>query len=350
MKKVKVFTRRITVALGGFILLFAITEFILRLLGFGNLEVYDYDANTYWKLRPSQHCFTKINRERVTINRLGFRGEEMATLKHGDELRILSVGDSRTFGWGVADTGTYSSFIKKELSKHTTRKIEVINNGVNAYSYPQIYSSVKKILDSTEVDGIIVGCANWWTEFLPSAPVGFKEQWKKRIVLKNLCRRLALYHAVIEGKLKNYYVKWRRNFIPHIPQEKAKSSSGEQDLSDIAESSYLPVAEEYVEKIIQLAESKGVPCYLVYIPYEDDRDNEVDLKIKGKMAFKYPGRAVLVNADMMRQYHRHYNEKVYLDKDPVHPNALGHKILGECVAQAILKSGFLESRGRNVRN
>jgi hypothetical protein len=84
-----------------FLLCVVVGEVTLHLMGYGNLEVYDPDPRLYWRLRPNQNCYTKVNHQRVRINSLGTRGPEFQPSKPPQTIRILSLGDSRTFGWGA---------------------------------------------------------------------------------------------------------------------------------------------------------------------------------------------------------------------------------------------------------
>ena len=84
-----------------FFLCVAALEIVLRLAGYGNLEIYEPDAKLYWKLKPNQDCFTKIDHKPVHINSHGTRGAEFTVEKPANTFRILSLGDSRTFGWGL---------------------------------------------------------------------------------------------------------------------------------------------------------------------------------------------------------------------------------------------------------
>ena len=69
----------------------------------------------------------KIRRLReffVSTNSMGFRSPELEKTK--SKKRILCLGDSVTFGWGVQDEESYPSLLAKELNA------EVINAGVPA--------------------------------------------------------------------------------------------------------------------------------------------------------------------------------------------------------------------------
>src|SRR5262245_7287000 len=90
-----------------FLLCFVVLEIILRIAGYGNVEIYEPDRLLYWKLKPNQKCFTKVDHKPVHINSLGTRGPEFEVAKPPRTYRILSLGDSRTFGWGLTESETY---------------------------------------------------------------------------------------------------------------------------------------------------------------------------------------------------------------------------------------------------
>src|SRR6266404_4190437 len=140
----KLFSKRLlrNLLLSGVVFLFcgAALELTLRLMGYGNLEVYLSDAKLFWRLKPNQDCYTKIGHKAVHINSNGTRGPEFTVEKPPGTIRILSLGDSRTFGWGLTDEETYSRRLRNLLQNYAGdgRTVEVINAGVNAWSYPQI--------------------------------------------------------------------------------------------------------------------------------------------------------------------------------------------------------------------
>ena len=97
-------------------------------------------AGTLWRLKPNQNCYTKIGHKPVHINAHVTRGPDFADAKPPGTLRILSLGDSKTFGWGLTEKEAYSGRLEDLLQQWAgpKRKVEVINAGVNAWSYPQI--------------------------------------------------------------------------------------------------------------------------------------------------------------------------------------------------------------------
>ena len=51
---------------------------------------------------------------RVTTNPDGFRGTGVAAVKPADEIRVVGLGDSCMFGWGVHDEETYLAILERE--------------------------------------------------------------------------------------------------------------------------------------------------------------------------------------------------------------------------------------------
>ena len=74
----------------------------------------------------------------VTINSLGLRDDEVSLAKPEGVVRILMLGDSVTFGWGVLQDDTVSAILEKLLNETPGAKtIEVVNSGVGNYNTVQ---------------------------------------------------------------------------------------------------------------------------------------------------------------------------------------------------------------------
>lgn len=81
----------------------------------------------------------------ITSNNQGYRGKDFSIQKDSNEYRILVLGDSYTWGWGVEDNKTYP-FQLNNLLKNTYKKsIEVINAGyADGFSPDSYYVYLKK--------------------------------------------------------------------------------------------------------------------------------------------------------------------------------------------------------------
>lgn len=74
----------------------------------------------------------------VSINSKKLRDREFAYEKASGVTRILMLGDSLTFGWGVTQDATTAKLLEVRLNDGSgPRKVEVINSGVGNYNTAQ---------------------------------------------------------------------------------------------------------------------------------------------------------------------------------------------------------------------
>ena len=136
--------RRIVFALVPVCVLFGILEGVVRVAGWDHATLQSVplpeeragliqpDQTLFWSLRPDTHAIWQDTQ--ISVNHAGTRGAEIATKQPG-ELRILSLGESTTFGTAVSDDETYSARLEALLQAgNPNRRVTVINAGVPAYS------------------------------------------------------------------------------------------------------------------------------------------------------------------------------------------------------------------------
>ena len=78
---------------GSMLLFLSLLEIIFRLLGYGNLVIYQPDPKLFWKPLPNQNCYTKFGHKPVHINSKGTRGKDFDQIKPKSVFRIISLGD-----------------------------------------------------------------------------------------------------------------------------------------------------------------------------------------------------------------------------------------------------------------
>jgi lysophospholipase L1-like esterase len=306
-----------------FLLCIAAFEFVLRLCGYGNLEIYEPDPKLYWKLKPNQNCFTKIDHKPVHINSQGLRGPEYQVEKPANTLRILSLGDSRTFGWGLSDEETYSLRLERALQAYVgpSRKVEVINAGVNAWSYAQMLVYFRDYGLRYQPDFVVLAEANLWTQFSEKNSPEFVKKFMWRVWLKNLLRRSAIYHFVLEVELKKLYEPARNLFIPVDPKQDALFKAQQQSDPDA-------VFREAIEGVCQVARTNHVRPVLLCLPALNDlmSTGQVSsvLQMKRAAGAKFAAPVVDLTPDL-----RPHGKNIYLPADPLHFNVQGNAIVAE---------------------
>lgn len=348
--------QNLALATGTFALCAALLEAGLRLAGYGNLEIYTPDARLYWRLKPNQDCFTKVDHKAVHINAHGTRGPEFSVQKPPGTFRILSLGDSRTFGWGLAEEETYSRQVEKlvaELLRKSgslsasdgerepqgragsplpaggangapgvTRpgvtQVEVINAGVNAWSYSQMAVYLREFGLRYQPDLVVLGEANLWTQFSENSNPEFVRKFLGRVRLKNLLRRFAIYHFVVEVQLQEFYQRNRTKFIPVDPKQDALFQEQQQSDPDA-------VFRKAIADVCRTARSNHIQPVLLFLPTLDDLSStNLSPVLRAKRTVSAESGVPLV--DLTPEL-RPEGKALYLDADPVHFNAHGNEIV-----------------------
>jgi hypothetical protein len=302
-------------------------EIPLRMAGYGRLEIYEPDTSLYWRLKPNQVGLTKVDRKPFHINAHGTRGPDFQPDKPANTVRIVSLGDSRTFGWGLSDRETYSAVLERLLQRQagSTRRVEVINAGVNAWSPSQMEAYFRHEGVTYRPDFVVIADGNGWTQFVEGADPSFVRKFMWSIRLKNLLRRFAVYHYVIEVKLENVYQKYRERFIPIDPHNDALYKEQQQQDPD-------RVFREAFDHICRLALSEGVTPVLLYLP------TQIELRQNPSGIFR-------AKAEIARQLNipfvdltpilKNRVDQLYLEADPVHLNVAGNEIIASALAEAM---------------
>ena len=94
-------------------------------------ESYHYDSKVGHRLAPGQRSYT--HSFPVATNSQGLRDREFPALPERGVVRILCLGDSLTFGDGVAVEDTYPKQLEALLREEGNTRYEVINAGVPSY-------------------------------------------------------------------------------------------------------------------------------------------------------------------------------------------------------------------------
>jgi hypothetical protein len=118
----------------------ALSELVVRTLGFQPMYVsperdrfWKYDSLFGWAHKPGQEGIfeTPQFRTHVRINDKGLRDRSHSYEGQNDGQRILVLGDSFAWGYGVEESERFSQILEKSLD------VEVVNAGVSGYSTDQ---------------------------------------------------------------------------------------------------------------------------------------------------------------------------------------------------------------------
>jgi lysophospholipase L1-like esterase len=92
----------------------------------------------------------------MTVNEQGFRGPSLAAQKSADVRRIVCVGDSQTFGFGVEEERTWPERLRVLLSERAPGRFEVLNAGTTAYNTSREVRLLESRLLALEPDVVLL--------------------------------------------------------------------------------------------------------------------------------------------------------------------------------------------------
>lgn len=114
--------------------------------------IYELKPSRRWQF---QGAFTQTNEH-------GFRGPEWSEAKGPSTFRVVGIGDSVMFGWGVDGAATYMARLERMLQV-PGKTVEVLNCAVPGYNTSQEVATLEQRCLRFEPDVILVGyCTNDW--------------------------------------------------------------------------------------------------------------------------------------------------------------------------------------------
>lgn len=130
-----------------------------------NHKRYELDGKLMFKLRAKQYSELKFagQIDKLQTNNLGFRSVNDTYIKKPEgNFRIIVVGDSFAYGYGLSNSGTYPQKLENVLNKNSSYPIyEVINAAVPGYSPDQEYRLISEKLTYFQPNLIIWNIINY---------------------------------------------------------------------------------------------------------------------------------------------------------------------------------------------
>jgi len=119
-----------------------------------------------WAMVPGEEHYTY--QHRVRVNALGLRGPELEARQPG-ETRILFLGDSLTYGQGVADDETVPVALERALrEREPGRAWSVVNAGNRAYGTAQELGLLDELGAEIQPDVVLLG---WYWNDVSERPI-----------------------------------------------------------------------------------------------------------------------------------------------------------------------------------
>jgi lysophospholipase L1-like esterase len=295
-------------------------------------------------LAPNIHGYS-FEAEVITDAR-GFRIDPSSQMAIGKQV-ILVLGDSVSFGVGVAARDTFPLILQRHL-----KNCQIVNGSVIGYSFKDYYNILTYCIDSKlEFEGVIVSiCLN---DFSTESQANIDKQLRRE------------YNKKYPNKVVQFIRHFSDNYLNFIDLLKEYSKSyqfiknmmidGSKNYFWALTTSYdMPTIEgvicDNLKKINDLAIKNGKWIVFCVFPYEyqlrqssyKNRETAKPQILINAVAEKEKLPVIDLLPDLYRALQRSglTSRDMYLFCDPMHLSRRGHQIAAQCLYEEILKSGL----------
>jgi lysophospholipase L1-like esterase len=276
------------------------------------------DADPLYRLEPGDPLVYSLRpNARVSsyvINGQGFRGRPLEP-RRGPSPRMLALGDSYTFGWGIADdSATWPAQLERILGA-----VEVIDAGVPGYDTVQEAHLLDRLLARADVDVVVL--AYVMNDAEPQHTVVTDPRVRFRACRSWLLDRIAKAVDVVVGRdlmpgcEYAHSLDYRKGFAPGSPKA-AESHAA-------------------LERIVTTARAKGAAVVLAILPdfTEPFDDGYPYADIHADVA-RWGDALGVPTVDLLPTF-RGRDHAAYSIPGDGHPNAAAHRVIAETLAPAV---------------
>jgi lysophospholipase L1-like esterase len=265
--------------------------------------------------RPGVH-FEDLYGVRVDINSKGLRDHEYGYRKMPGVYRILVLGDSVTFGWGVQFEDTYPKRLERALNaRRDGIKYEVLNSGSGNYKTRDEAIFLKEEGLKYDPDMLILGY------FVNDAePHSQLRQY-------GLKRSSYLYAYL--------WSKWNAILTKFLPGKRfdnyyhALYEEGSKTFRDV---------KKYSEEIVSCARERDLPLLIAMIPDVRELDPYPFSLEYGQVKRIFESRKNIEVMDLTSYFDVKAGPEAYwVSLEDAHPNALAHGIIADALYPEVVR-------------
>jgi len=263
--------------------------------------------------------------QRVNTNTNGFRGEPYPVHKGEETKRVIGIGDSQMFGWGVKDEETYLSVLSDSLNHNSKCVWEVINTAVPGYNTVMELETLKEKGLQYQPDYVVVGFIG------------------NDFALPNFIREKQNYFSL----RKTFMISYFENSLKPVHLKRTPMEEGRKTFA--AEPSKVPpeykdmVGEKAVvkalEELKELSDAHHFSVILFMDNWEKKHNREERLIIETCKRLNF---TILFGYNLWTKYTAKHNiadpeNARFLSKTDPHASAISHQATGQALFHLIME-------------
>lgn len=308
-----------------------------------------YDPELGWVNKPQsdglfRSPFPEAKPFQVKINRNGFRGIEHTVKKPEGSKRLIAIGDSVTFGYGVNGSEVFTSHLAERLYG----SYEVLNGGVVGYGSDQELILLEREALKYSPDIVLVGFSTGNDLFDTMSAVRFRYPKPffilrgDELVQENTpVPQWPRVSEAIEGKgLRRFLVNHSHlyRFLAYRFWLKSYFEKGESEAAMSVDEGWR-VTEGIIKKMKYLCDKAGSRLFFVIIPdghllvaLEEMRTMRADSGIRGRI-IETLERNGIPYIDLWTPFleEQGRGKSLHIDGDPDHWNSEGHRLAASLI-------------------
>ncbi len=292
-------------------------------------SVFKKDAKLFWRFRPDK----TINSRQYSdisyhINSAGMRGRDFDPRK--SRYRIIALGNSCTFGWGVRFEEIWTSRLQQILDRQAAGKYEVINAGVPGYSSYQGEEYFANELVKLQPDMVIImfGWNDHWTAGRGISDA--QQRMPQRVILtaQNILSSLKIYQFARKLLLSSTEMQ---AVVPLDQTEGKRRVSNSEFLANLR-SIIATAKSNHTQAVLMIP---PVAALSIYFPGMVSHFHELHKAYQDEIvtAAKYEQVPLVDLQTAFDKYSDLYDRP---SDDPIHFNARGHDVAAQEIATTIL--------------
>lgn len=317
----------------------ALVDFALRPFVSPKTTIFMQDERLGWRMRPGADG--EWGGVRVRVNERGLRGPALSPERAEGTRRLLFLGDSVTFGFGVErDEDVFPFRVGRDLERALGVTVEVVDAGVGGWSPWQELLWLQHEGVDYQPDLLVLGFVlNDVTEKLALVRYGGTESgWQlARTARSRLDRWLSM--SALATWLREGAAVLRFGSDVRLGAQAVETADVRRL---VLEPESFPQAWRLtlhdVARIGELARARGVPCLLVIFPYRFQLADPTRTRAPQQRLLAFARTSDLASLDLLPLLAAE-GDGAFLD--PSHLSVAGHALAAEAIARRILDERWL---------